>query len=241
MGLPTHDDPLSLVPYGRVDYVPPAFSFAHHLPPSWSYRQTVDVERGAELPEWVAELPTDRPLVFAAIGTAMPMMRERAQDPEKPNPPAEFPDPEVTLRTIAEAVALLDDCAVVVATSGVPWTPPGCRRTSGSSSGCRSRCSLSRSTCSSRTAASTASASRCAPPPAGGPAAVRRPARQRPARGGTRPRAARHRHGAGGIAAVCREVLADRAIAARARQARLAMLALPGVDKAVGDLEKLAR
>jgi UDP:flavonoid glycosyltransferase YjiC (YdhE family) len=43
-----------------------------------------------------------------------------------------------------------------------------------------------------------------------------------------------------GIAAVCRDVLADDAIAARTRTARLAMLAMPGIETAVGDLEKLA-
>ncbi|MCE0444840.1 hypothetical protein LT493_04710 [Streptomyces tricolor] len=70
LGLPGQDDALSVVPHGRVDYVPPAFSFARHLPKAWSYRQTVDVERGGALPGWAAELPTDRPLVYAAIGTA---------------------------------------------------------------------------------------------------------------------------------------------------------------------------
>ncbi|CAM5488635.1 glycosyl transferase [Streptomyces purpurascens] len=62
LGLPVRDDPLSLVPHGRVDYVPPAFSFARHLHQAWAYRQTVDVERGGALPQWAAQLPTDRPL-----------------------------------------------------------------------------------------------------------------------------------------------------------------------------------
>ena len=43
-----------------------------------------------------------------------------------------------------------------------------------------------------------------------------------------------------GIATVCRDVLADTAVHARVRRARLAMLALPEVGSAVTDLEKLA-
>jgi len=43
-----------------------------------------------------------------------------------------------------------------------------------------------------------------------------------------------------GIAAACRAVLADPAYGVRARQARLAMLALPEIDNAVADLEKIA-
>jgi N-glycosyltransferase len=43
-----------------------------------------------------------------------------------------------------------------------------------------------------------------------------------------------------GITTALREVLADPAVGARARAARLAMLALPEIDSAVADLEKLA-
>jgi N-glycosyltransferase len=124
LGLPVWDDPLSVVPHGRVDYVPPAFSFARHLPRTWAYRQTVDVERGGVLPEWAAALPTDRPLVYAAIGTALPKMRERTADRETPLP-FKLPDATESLHAIVRAAAELDDCTVVVSTSGIPVDTEG--------------------------------------------------------------------------------------------------------------------
>ncbi|MFF7655044.1 glycosyltransferase [Streptomyces sp. NPDC007983] len=248
VGLPTYDDPLSVVPHGRVDCVPPEFTFARNLPPTWSYRQTVDVERASVLPRWVAELPTDKPLVYAAIGTALPKMLEltggaAGSGPEEgaAAPPIEFPDPTATLRTIADAVSRLEDCTVVLTTSGVPLDtdalPPHVHVTERlpqpillesvdlflTHGGFNSiRESL-------RT---------------GTPLAVL------PQFGDQHANALRVQElGIGravtdttpdGIAAVCRDVLADKAITARARTARLAMLATPGIETAVGDLEKLA-
>ncbi|RDG33704.1 glycosyltransferase [Streptomyces corynorhini] len=126
-GLPGQEDPLSVVPHGRVDYVPADFSFARHLPPSLSYRQTVSVDRGAVLPRWIARLPTDRPLVLAALGSALPMLREMLDDAGDAGhePPFPMPDPVGTLRSMIEAVALLEECTVVVATSGIPADTDG--------------------------------------------------------------------------------------------------------------------
>ncbi|MGW2325240.1 glycosyltransferase [Streptomyces sp. NPDC001700] len=242
VGLPTHDDPLSIAPHGRVDCVPPELTFARNLPPTFSYRQTVDVERASVLPRWVAELPTDRPLVYAAIGTAMPKMLEMMGAAEGgPELPPGFPDPTATLRTIADAVSRLDDCTVVLTTSGVPLDTEGLPPhvhvterlpqpillesvdvflTHGGFNSIRE---------SLRTAT---------------PLAVL------PQFGDQHSNARRVEElGIGrhvtdttpeGIAAVCREVLADDSITARARAARLAMLATPGIETAVGDLEKLA-
>ncbi|MFJ5226279.1 glycosyltransferase [Streptomyces sp. NPDC088400] len=241
LGLPTHEDPLSVVPQGRVDYVPPAFSFARHLPTSWAYRQTVTVDRHSVLPQWVAELPTDRPLVFAALGTALPMMHERKGDEEVPDMPFRMPDAVDTLRTILKAASQLDECTVIVATAGLPvdtdGLPPHVHITERlpqplllesvdlfiTHGGFNSiRESL-------RTAT---------------PLAVL------PQFGDQHENARRVQElGIGreitdgtpdGITAVCREVLADSAIGAKARQARLAMLTLPEVENAVADLEKLA-
>ena len=111
LGLPVQDDPLSLVPHGRIDYVPAAYSFTHHLPPAFAYRQTVTVDRGAVLPQWIAELPTDRPLVLAALGYALPMLVAMQ---------GLGPDPTATLRLVIDAAARLDECTVIVATSGIP-------------------------------------------------------------------------------------------------------------------------
>ncbi|MCL3994395.1 glycosyltransferase [Streptomyces lavenduligriseus] len=119
LGLPERDDPLSLVAHGRVDYVPPSHSFCRHLPPALAYRQTVDVERHQVLPGWVVELPTDRPLVYAAIGTALPVVREQMGAGANPLP-VEIPDVTESLEAILGAAAELDDCTVIVSTSGVP-------------------------------------------------------------------------------------------------------------------------
>ncbi|MFI0165713.1 glycosyltransferase [Streptomyces sp. NPDC017095] len=240
LGLAAPDDPLSVVPHGRVDYVPPAFSFARHLPPTWSYRQTVDVERGAVLPPWAAELPTDRALVYAAIGTALPSIREHLADPAA-SLPVKVPDTAETLRAFADAAAELDDCTVVVSTSGVPLD-------TGSLPG-------------------HVHVTERVPQPLllesvdlfvthGGFNSIREamrtgtPLAVLPHFGDQHANAERvvelglGRHitdrGAGGIAEVCRELLADPVSRARARSARLAMLTLPDVEQAVDDLEGIA-
>ncbi|MFF5979583.1 glycosyltransferase [Streptomyces olindensis] len=240
LGLPVVDDPLSVAPHGRVDYVPPAFSFARHLPGAWSYRQTVDVERGRALPEWAAGLPTDRPLVYAAIGTALPKIRERTAD-EETSLPVKLPDPTESLRAIVGAAAGLDDCTVVVSTSGVPVDTeglPGHVRvtervpqplllesvdlfvTHGGFNSIREAM---------RT---------------GTPLAVLPHFGDQPANAARVEELGLGRHitdrSASGIAEVCRKLLADPEPRARARSAQLAMLTLPEIGQAVGDLAGLA-
>lgn len=241
LGLPTQDDPLSLIPHGRIDYVPPAFSFAQYLPSSWAYRQTVAVDRGSVLPRWAEELPTDRPLVYAAIGTALPMFQDRPEDGPAAQLPMQLPDPVETLSTIIKGVSALDDCTVVVSTSGVPVDtealPAHVRLvdrlpqplllesvdlflTHGGFNSIREAM---------RTAT---------------PMAVL------PQFGDQHDNARRVQElglgreitdsTADGITAACRAVLADPAATARARQARLTMLTLPEIEAAVPDLEKLA-
>ncbi|NLU70685.1 glycosyltransferase [Streptomyces sp. HNM0574] len=242
LGLPADDDPLSVVAHGRVDYVPDAYSFALHVPPSLSYRQTVNVERSSVLPRWVAELPTDRPLVFAALGTALPMMHTQMEQREKDDwYPFPQPDPAATLQSIVRTGGLLEECEVIVATGGVPvdgsGLPPHVHLTER------------------------------LPQPLlleaadvflthGGFNSVREslrtgtPIAVLPQFGDQHPNAQRATElGIGreitdrspeGAAAVIRGLLADDGVAAAARRARLAMLALPEVDSAVADLEKLA-
>ncbi|WP_329072125.1 glycosyltransferase [Streptomyces sp. NBC_01429] len=239
-GLPTQEDPLSLVPHGRIDYVPAAFSFAEHLPPSWAYRQTVTVDRGSVLPQWVAELPTDRPLVFAALGTALPMIREMAADDKDAHALFPMPDPVATLRSMIEAVSRLDECTVVVATSGIPadteGLPPHVHVTDRlpqplllesvdlflTHGGFNSI----------REALRTATPMAVLPQFGDQPANARRVERLglgREITEGT----------PDGITTAVREVLADPGVLARARGARLAMLALPEIDSAVADLQKI--
>ncbi|MEU5268997.1 glycosyltransferase [Streptomyces hygroscopicus] len=240
-GVATSDDPGSIVPHGRIDYVPPAFTFAKYLPASWSYRQTVDVDRGASLPRWVAELPTDRPLVFAAIGTAIPMLRDQAQDAGAAATPMPMPDPEDTLRAMVQAVSRLEDCTVVLATSGIPVD------TDGVPSHVRLTDRLPQPLLlesvdlflthggfnSIREAMRTAT-----------PMAVLPQFGDQPGNAQRVQELGLGRHitdtTPDGIVAVCREVLADDGIRATARRARLEMLALPEIGSAVPDLEKIA-
>ncbi|GLZ45365.1 glycosyl transferase [Actinomycetospora sp. NBRC 106375] len=103
--------------HGRLDCFPPAWSFAAEgVAPAWSYRQDDEVARGDVLPAWIGELPAGRPLILAAIGTALPMMASRdTGDGPRPGPPV---DPPRALRTIVDGLAELD-CEAVVATGGL--------------------------------------------------------------------------------------------------------------------------
>ncbi|WP_030257597.1 glycosyltransferase [Streptomyces violens] len=241
LGLPTQEDPLSIVRHGRVDYVPADFSFARHLPGPWAYRQTVDVDRSSVLPQWVAELPTDRPLVWAALGTALPMLQKRMEEGQQlPEMPFEMPDPAKTLQSIVEAAAKLDECTVIIATSGVPVDttalPPHVHVTDRLPQPLLLECVdlfLTHGGFNSiREALRTATPLAVLPQFGDQPANAERV----------------EELGLGrritdltpdGIAAVCRQVLADPGAAATARRARLAMLALPEIESAVADLERL--
>lgn len=240
LGLPQRDDPLSFVPYGRVDYVPPAFSFSRHLPPALSYRQTVDVERHGALPPWAAGLPTDRPLVYAGIGTALPVMREQTAQ-GAPQLPVELPDAAESLEAIVGAAAELEECTVIVSTSGIPLDTAGLPGhvhvtervpqplllesmdlfvTHGGFNSVREAL---------RTGTPLAvlphfgdqhtNAERVAELGLGGHITDR---------------------SARGIAKMCRALLSDPAPRARARSAQLAMLTLPDIGQAVTDLEGIA-
>ncbi|MFB9453824.1 glycosyltransferase [Streptomyces antimycoticus] len=239
-GLATAEDPLSLIPHGRIDYVPPAFSFARHLPASWSYRQTVDVDRGAVLPRWVAELPTDRPLMFAAIGTAIPMFHGNSQA-DIPASPMPLPDPVDTLRAMIQGVSRLEECTVVLATAGLPvdtdGVPPHVHLTKRlpqplllesvdlflTHGGFNSI----------RESLRTATPMAVLPQFGDQPGNAQRVEELGLGRHITDPTP-------DGITTVCRELLADDDCRALARRARLEMLALPEIDSAVADLEKMA-
>ncbi|MFH9400816.1 glycosyltransferase [Streptomyces sp. NPDC017638] len=240
LGLPERDDPLSVVPHGRVDYVPPAFSFSLHLPPSLSYRQTVDVERYGVLPGWIAELPADRPLVYAAIGTALPVLREQ-KSAGAPLLPVKMPEAAESLEEILRAAAELEDCTVIVSTSGIPVDTAGLP--------------------------GHVHVTERVPQPLllesvdlfvthGGFNSVREalrtgtPLAVLPHFGDQYTNARRVTElglgghltdrDAHGIADLCRTLLADPAPRARARSAQLAMLTLPDIGQAVADLENIA-
>ncbi|WP_018335296.1 glycosyltransferase [Actinomycetospora chiangmaiensis] len=116
LGLPAPRDPHALAPYGRLDCMPAAFSFAPPwLPDAFAFRQDDEVDRGGRLPEWVATLPAGRRLVLASLGTALPMMQGADRRAAPGAPPA---DPAAGLRALVSAVNGVD-AEVVVATGGL--------------------------------------------------------------------------------------------------------------------------
>lgn len=112
VGLPAQDA-MAIFRYGRLDAMPPQYSCARYeIPLPYAYRQPLWEYDGS-----MPEIPTDKPLVLATLGTALPMFAEiRRQG---------LPDDEHTprmrepLRAIIEGLSRVD-CHAVVATGGTP-------------------------------------------------------------------------------------------------------------------------
>jgi N-glycosyltransferase len=69
-GLPPDPDFGALHRYLYVSLMPPAYdSLPARIHNARCYRQTNPLRADESLPDWVAELPTDRPLVLASLGT----------------------------------------------------------------------------------------------------------------------------------------------------------------------------
>lgn len=116
LGLPTQHDPLAIYRHGRIDSVPPRYSFAmHRLPPAVAYQQPETVGRFAALPAWIADLDPDRPLVYGAIGAALPMVMALRDSGIDASLPA---DPHAALRVMVLALSELD-CMAIVSTGGL--------------------------------------------------------------------------------------------------------------------------
>jgi UDP:flavonoid glycosyltransferase YjiC (YdhE family) len=233
--LPAHRNPLSIFPDGRIDYLPPAYSFAPHLPRARSYRQSQTVDRVAVLPEWVTRLPSDRPLVFAALGTNL--ATRHALSAEATQLGLGVADPAGTLRAIIDGLSQLD-CVGVVATAGVddaepaahvhltPWLPQPLLLE------CADLLLTHGGLNSIREAVRTGTAMAVLPQFADQPHNAQRVRELDLGRAIPEP-------SADAIAATCREVLTDPGITAAAKRAQRATLALPEIDKAAADLEKL--
>ncbi|GHF23591.1 glycosyl transferase [Streptomyces morookaense] len=111
LGLPAADDPQWIHRHGRLDCMPPALSFmAHPAATTFAYRQPADVDPAEVLPGWMAGLPTDRPLVIAAVGTVLPML---------PGLPGNAFGAVPVLNSVVAGLAQLD-CVALVATGGLP-------------------------------------------------------------------------------------------------------------------------
>jgi N-glycosyltransferase len=122
VGLPIQDDPNAIYRYGRLDCVPPQYSFAQYpIPEPFSYCQPAVVDRTETFPPWLVDLVEQRPLVMAAIGGAV-VTTMKQLDPDtlaKGHPVMADFDPVGALRTIVTGLSQLD-CLAVVATGGLP-------------------------------------------------------------------------------------------------------------------------
>lgn len=121
VGLPADDDPLAIYRYGRLDCMPARYSFARYrIPPAFAYRQPPTVDLGETLPEWLADLPVDRPLVMAAIGGSAALAVAFYGNKIRDSHPAMATfDPPRALHAIIAGLSQVD-CVAVVSTGGIP-------------------------------------------------------------------------------------------------------------------------
>ncbi|WP_016700975.1 glycosyltransferase [Actinoalloteichus spitiensis] len=120
LGLAPAADPLAMYPHGRLDCVPAELSFAREdAAPAFAYQQPATVTRAERLPDWVVELPADRPLVVASAGTMLPGFTP--EPGQLPDSVTEHPFAVVPESFIAGLSEL--DCVGVVATGGIPVDP----------------------------------------------------------------------------------------------------------------------
>ncbi|MCC9308348.1 glycosyltransferase [Kitasatospora sp. RB6PN24] len=227
--LPPVADPAAVHRYGRLEGMPAQYPFT-----TWAgsesvhrYQQPVALRPGGALPDWLAELPGEQPLVLATLGTVLP---------------GSAFDTSAVLRTVVAAVAETD-CQAVVATGGhhpgATETPPRVHLVDRIDQPLLLRCAQLLITHGGYNSIREAVG-------AGVPMAVL------PFIGDQHGNAARvQAHGLGRhlpepvtsaeLAAAITELLADLAVTARVRQAQRRMLALPPVEAVVGLLEKLAQ
>ncbi|TSB19013.1 glycosyltransferase [Streptomyces sp. NBC_01525] len=239
LGLPEQEDAASFLPYGRFDYLPEEYAFARFPAPVRAYRQTTLVDRTDGLPGWVAELPADRPLVFAAIGTALPMilaMMERGV-----GLPPGMTHPEEMLRATVEGLSRLH-CSAIVATGGVPLDgvepAPHVRLVDRLAQPLLLECADLLVTHGGYNSVREAVRT-------GTPMAVLPNFGDQPHNAARVAELGLGRHVTettpDAVAAACQDLLEDRDVAARVRRAHRAALALPEVGQVAADLEKLVR
>ncbi|NRQ35406.1 glycosyltransferase family 1 protein [Nonomuraea sp. NN258] len=126
LGLRLADDPYDVFGSDLIDLMPQDYSFAAYPAKRMlRYRQPVISDPADPcLARWRPYLSTGRPLVMAALGTVLPdMTRMRREDAHMPEEMAARYDARALLQDIVVALAGLD-CTALVATGGVPVTPP---------------------------------------------------------------------------------------------------------------------
>ncbi|MFS8103374.1 glycosyltransferase [Lentzea alba] len=122
--LPLHESLDSAHRYGRLDAVPPAYSFARQrMPAAFAYQQPSHHSDGERLPQWIADLDPGKPLVVASTSTSGGVFATesalRLFDFDAIPDQALRHSPLAHLETLITGLAAVD-CEAVVLTGSLP-------------------------------------------------------------------------------------------------------------------------
>ncbi|WP_439656302.1 glycosyltransferase [Lentzea sp. HUAS TT2] len=121
---PVHESLDSAHRYGRLDAVPPGYSFARQpMPPAFTYQQPTHHSTGERLPQWLADLDPSRPLVVASTSTSGGVFESESSldlfDFDALPAQALDRSPLAHLETMVAGLSSVD-CEAVVLTGGLP-------------------------------------------------------------------------------------------------------------------------
>ncbi|MGW6934439.1 glycosyltransferase [Lentzea sp. NPDC054927] len=127
--LPLHESLDSAHRYGRLDAVPPGYSFARQpMPAAFAFQQPSHHSAGERLPQWVADLDPSRPLVVASTSTSGGVFATesalRLFDFDALPDQALRHSPLAHLETVVAGLSSVD-CEAVVLTGGLPVQDAG--------------------------------------------------------------------------------------------------------------------
>ncbi|WP_196777877.1 glycosyltransferase [Lentzea aerocolonigenes] len=129
--LPRHESLDSAHRYGRLDAVPPGYSFARQpMPPAFAYQQPSHHSTADRLPQWLADLDPGKPLVVASTSTSGGVFATesalRLFDFDAIPDLALRHSPLAHLETLVAGLCAVD-CEAVVLTGGLPVEAPAAR------------------------------------------------------------------------------------------------------------------
>jgi hypothetical protein len=122
--LPLHESLDSAHRYGRLDAVPPGYTFARQpMPAAFAFQQPSHHSAGERLPQWVADLDPSRPLVVASTSTSGGVFATESAltlfDFDAIPDQALRHSPLAHLETVVAGLSAVD-CEAVVLTGGLP-------------------------------------------------------------------------------------------------------------------------
>ncbi|WP_394621111.1 glycosyltransferase [Lentzea sp. JNUCC 0626] len=121
---PLHESLDSAHRYGRLDSVPPGYSFARQpMPPAFAFQQPAQRSPGERLPQWLADLDPARPLVVASTCTSGGVFESETAlglfDFDALPVQALERSPLAHLEALTQGLSTVD-CEAVVLTGGLP-------------------------------------------------------------------------------------------------------------------------